>query len=288
MAFGHTVSFAPSMTESDFFASLLEIVNDLVLAISLDGQDLLYVNNTAPAIYGRPLSELVDNDLVWFNSIHPDDQPGVRQVIRQVGNSSVERMEREFRIQRPNGESQWMQGTFCLIRGQDLAPRRIGCIAKDVTKRISTEQKLEEAKAIYHSLVESLPINVFRKDREGRIVYGNARYCRSLGKSLDELLGKTDRDLFSQKLAEKYCQDDRWVLQTGLPFHDIEEHVAADGNLIFVEVLKAPVTDASGRRVGIQGMFWDVSSASAPRRHCGRRRNLPNRPAVPRAIFWPT
>jgi signal transduction histidine kinase/PleD family two-component response regulator/HPt (histidine-containing phosphotransfer) domain-containing protein len=49
-------------------------------------------------------------------------------------------------------------------------------------------------------------------------------------------------------------------LQTGLPFHDIEKHPDQNGEMMFVEVLKAPVTDASGRRIGIQGMFWDVTA----------------------------
>ena len=259
MAFGQLVTARPSMIESDFFAGLLEIVNDLVLAVSLDGQHLLYVNSIAPSIYARSLGELTSDDHTWLSAIHHDDQDPVREILQRLGSGEADRIERDFRIVRPDGELRAMQGTFCLIRAQDQTPCRIGCIAKDVTRRLATEQRLEEAKAIYHSLVESLPINVFRKDREGRIVYGNARYCRSLGKSLEELLGKTDHDLFSPPLAEKYRQDDRWVLQTGLPFHDIEEHVNHDGNLIYVEVLKAPVTDSSGRRVGIQGMFWDVS-----------------------------
>jgi PAS domain S-box-containing protein len=142
----------------------------------------------------------------------------------------------------------------------DGKPSGIGCIAKDVTRRVTTEIALEEATAIYHSLVESLPINVFRKDREGRIIFGNQRYCDTLGKPLKELVGRTDYDMFSKDLADKYCNDDRWVLQTGLPFHDIEQHPGSDGNKIYVEVLKAPITDADGRRVGIQGMFWDVTA----------------------------
>ncbi len=259
MAFGQRITAQPSMIESDFFAGLLEIVNDLVLAVSLDGQHLLYVNSIAPNIYGRSLGELTGDDHTWIGAIHHDDQDPLREILQRLGSGDTDRIDRDFRIIRPDGESRVMQGTFCLIRDQSGVPCRIGCIAKDVTRRLATEQKLEEAKAIYHSLVESLPINVFRKDREGRIVYGNARYCRSLGKSLEELVGKTDLDLFSPQLAEKYRQDDRWVLQTGLPFHDIEEHINHDGNLIYVEVLKAPVTDSSGRRVGIQGMFWDVS-----------------------------
>ncbi len=259
MAVFQSSGMAETMRESDFFAGLLEIVNDLVLSVSLDGHHLLYINNAAPQIYGLSLSELSHDDQAWFSAIHVDDQPTVLEILNQLMRAEADRIENAFRIVRPNGEIRWMQAAFCLIREQDQTPARIGCVAKDVTKRLTAEQRLDESKAIYHSLVESLPINVFRKDREGRIVFGNARYCRTLGRSLEDLLGKTDEDLFAPALADKYRQDDRWVLQTGLPFHDIEEHPGPDETSIFVEVLKAPVTDASGRRVGIQGMYWDVS-----------------------------
>lgn len=250
---------AEIMRESDFFAGLLEIVNDLVLSVSLDSQHLLYINGAATEIYGRPLSELNHDDRTWFTAIHPDDQSAIAEALEQLRLAKAERIERPFRIVQPRGDIRSLLGAFCLIREQDQTPARIGCVASDVTKRIAAEQRLEESKAIYHSLVESLPINVFRKDREGRIVFGNGRYCRSLGKSLAELIGKVDEDLFAPALAEKYRQDDRWVLQTGLPFHDIEEHPGPGDSTIFVEVLKAPVTDAHGRRIGIQGMYWDVS-----------------------------
>ncbi len=252
-------SAAEIMRESDFFAGLLEIVNDLVLSVSLDSQHLLYINGAATEIYGRALSELSTEDRTWFTSIHVDDQPALSDALDQLQRATEDRIERPFRIVQPSGEIRWLHAVFYLIREQDKTPARIGCVATDITNRIAAEQRLEESKAIYHSLVESLPINAFRKDREGRIVFGNGRYCRSLGRSLEELIGKVDEDLFAPALAEKYRQDDRWVLQTGLPFHDIEEHPGPGDTTIFVEVLKAPVTDAHGRRIGIQGMYWDVS-----------------------------
>ena len=241
----------------DFLSGLLELVNDLVWSISLPEKRLLYINQAAAPIYGREYSEFTEVPDLWFTAIHPEDQLRLDENFENI--SDLNCFAQQFRIVKRDGSLSWLQGDFQLIAAGD-GLHRVGCIAKDVTKRVTTEMALEEAKAIYHSLVESLPINVFRKDREGRIVFGNQRYCDSLGQSLEELINKTDNDLFSAELAEKYKNDDRWVLQTGLPFHDIEEHPAPDGKKIFVEVLKAPVTDSAGRRVGIQGMFWDVST----------------------------
>ena len=237
-------------------SSLLDLVNDLVWSIRQQDHGLLYVNAAAEQIFGRPILQLREIPSLWFDCIHKDDQDKVLQSLELLKRQQT--VHQNFRIEQPNGEVRWLQGTFHATRqqGQEF---QIGCVAKDVTRRVTTEKELEKATAIYHSLVESLPINVFRKNRDGKIEFGNQRYCKSLNRPLEELIGKTDFDLFDMDLAKKYSKDDRWVLQTGLPFHDIEQHPGPDGKAMYVEVLKAPVIDANGRRAGIQGMFWDVT-----------------------------
>lgn len=236
---------------------LLELVHDLVVSLSPDAKHILYANSTAETIYGRTLKEILENDNLWIELIHEEDRGELLEKIQKI--SYEKRFKNEFRIVQPSGEIRYLQGDFRCINDDHGKLIAIGCIAKDVTNRILTEHELDKAQAIYHSLVESLPINVFRKDREGRIVFVNNRYCESFGQDRESLMGKSDFDLFEPELAEKYLRDDRWVLQTGLPFHDIEAHQTEDGETIFVEVLKAPVTSSQGRRIGIQGMFWDVT-----------------------------
>jgi PAS domain S-box-containing protein len=236
---------------------LLEMVNDLVFSLAPDGSRLLFINRTAERIYGRPIGELIQSSDLWIECVHEQDRAELLDSIAQIGQTLE--FERTFRVVQPEGQVRTLQGRFCPVQSENGSLAAIGCIAKDVTYRIQAEQELEESKAIYHSLVESLPINVFRKDREGRIVFVNNKYCDTIGRTREELIGKTDYDLYEPRLAEKYLNDDRWVLQTGLPFHDVEFHQKSHDQYIYVEVLKAPVTSANGRRIGIQGMFWDVT-----------------------------
>jgi two-component system, sensor histidine kinase and response regulator len=129
-----------------------------------------------------------------------------------------------------------------------------------MAERKSAEARLREAEVQYAGLIESLPLNVFRKDLAGRVVMANKRYCETLNRPLAELLGKTDYDLFPRKLADKYSKDDAQVVKTGEMFEDIEQHRKPNGELIYVQVFKAPVRDAEGRAVGVQILFWDVSA----------------------------
>jgi PAS domain S-box-containing protein len=130
----------------------------------------------------------------------------------------------------------------------------------ELSERKRAEQSVRDSEALYHSLVDTLPINILRKDLRGRITYGNRGYCERMGKPLTALLGKTDYDLFPKALAEKYLRDDERVVRSGEMFEDIEEHRASDGQRLYVHVLKAPVRDAQAKIVGIQIIFWDVTA----------------------------
>ena len=126
-------------------------------------------------------------------------------------------------------------------------------------QRRQMEQTLREAEAVYHSLVETLPQNIFRKDLQGRVTFGNSNYCKVLGMSLEQLLGKTDFDLFPRHLAERYVNDDHAVIESGKIFDTVEEHVTPAGKRLYVQVMKTPVYGPEGRVVGVQGIFWDVT-----------------------------
>src|SRR6185436_4493083 len=130
-----------------------------------------------------------------------------------------------------------------------------------VVETQQTQEALREQAAAHKSLVECLPLNVFRKDLRGRFVDANKLFCETLGKPLEAILGKTDFDFFPAQQASKYRRDDEHVLSTGESLEDVEEYIHPDdGRRLYVQVLKAPVLDAGGKTVGVQGMFWDVTA----------------------------
>lgn len=126
-------------------------------------------------------------------------------------------------------------------------------------ERQRAEEALEKSEAFYHSLVESLPQNIFRKDLDGRFTFGNGKFCREIGTSLDQLVGKTDADFFPPDLAAKYRADDLGVIETGKSFEVVEQHVTHNRETLYVQVIKTPVYDAAGRVIGTQGIFWDIT-----------------------------
>ncbi|MCL4204021.1 MAG: PAS domain S-box protein [Pirellulaceae bacterium] len=130
----------------------------------------------------------------------------------------------------------------------------------EIAQRERTEQALQDARAQYVSLIESLSLHVIRKDIKGRFVYASPSFCQLVGKPLDQIRGRTDRELFPSELAEKYIQDDRSVMESKTSFEDVESHPGPAGNKMYVQVMKTPIFDSQGEVIGVQGLFWDVTA----------------------------
>lgn len=85
-----------------------------------------------------------------------------------------------------------------------------------------------------------------RKNLSGRITFANHAFCRLLGMTREEVVGKSDYDFFPKDLAEKYRHDDMLVERTGQTFSDIEANYSA-GETRFFEVRKTPCDLATDR-----------------------------------------
>jgi two-component system, sensor histidine kinase and response regulator len=167
-------------------------------------------------------------------------------------------LEVEEPVQHDDGMHTYISNKFALL-DHDGKPYAVGGISTDITGQKNAERALRDAEARYYSLVESLPLRTWVKDTEGRFTFANHGTCESYGKTLAELIGKSDYDYAPFELADKYQKDDRMVYETGKVFEDVEEFLYSDGSKRYVQVLKAPVFNSQGQIVGTQGMSWDVT-----------------------------
>ncbi|PAW77594.1 MAG: hypothetical protein B9S33_20100 [Pedosphaera sp. Tous-C6FEB] len=97
--------------------------------------------------------------------------------------------------------------------------RRRAIVEAEVVARTtalnSTTERLRESERLYHSLVRNLPHFVFRKDRAGRFTFVNENFATTLGRLPEEILGRTDADLFPPELAMKFRADDERIMASG-------------------------------------------------------------------------
>ncbi len=236
-------------------AQVIDQIHDAVISTDLQGYVTSW-NKGAERLYGYRADEMLGRHVSLLSREQDRATLGRDLFVPLLERGSLE-------IERPklkkSGEEIYVHLSLSVLRGSDGTPRGLIGYSIDITERQRAEASLRNSEALYHSLVENLPQNVFRKDRAGRFTFANQRFAALLGLPAAEILGKTDFDFFPAELAEKYRQDDQRVLDTGTALQTVEEHEPPGGPHLFVEVVKTPVHDAQRQIIGTQGIFWDIT-----------------------------
>jgi len=142
--------------------------------------------------------------------------------------------------------------------------RLYGALQRELMNRRQAEEKLSFESGLLRSLLGHLPISVYFKDTEGRLLRVSDHYIRQRGApsvaSVDQIVGKTDLDLYPEELARKTIQDDRRVMETREPVEDKEERsITPEGDAIYLQTTKAPMIDDAGNVTGIVGFTRDIT-----------------------------
>jgi PAS domain S-box-containing protein len=201
--------------------------------------------------------------------VHPREQAEALHVndlrVLEVGTP----LELEEVVSQDDGLHTYLSIKF-LLASTAGKPNAVCGISTDITGRKRAELALRDSEALYHSLVESLPFHLLRKDTEGRFTFANRSFCAAIKKPLGEIVGKTDFHFYPAEMAQKYHVDDRRVVETGEIFEDIEEHQDPEGEKTYVQVLKAPLLDSRGQIIGVQGIYWDITARKRAEAELGR------------------
>lgn len=186
-------------------------------------------------------------------------QPGRREEFRRIMELHDTITAFESQIFRKDGSIIWISENCRSIRDPRGNLMYYEGTVEDITARRQAEESVKESEALYHSLVETMPQNVFRKDLQGRFTFANQQYCQHYGAPLADILGKTDYDFFPPELARQYQTDDKRVMTTGQTLAIVEEHQPLGRAKSFVQVVKTPLHGKDGTVIGLQGIFWDIT-----------------------------
>lgn len=132
----------------------------------------------------------------------------------------------------------------------------------NITERREAEETLKKNQNMLQEIFNAIPQHVFWKDRESRYLGCNRLFAEATGmKRPEDIVGKTDYDLpWPSDEAEAYRAYDRFVMENNQPKrHIIEPLLQADGNRIWIDTTKVPLTDGEGSVYGMLGVYEDIT-----------------------------
>ncbi len=129
----------------------------------------------------------------------------------------------------------------------------------DITQEEINRRELEASELKYRMLLNTIPQNVFHKDKEGRYITINSALSEMIGLKLEDVQGKTDFEIYRAESAERHRRTDLEAMEKGAPMEfDLPlRHGDPDGKVI--HMVKAPVIDKNGNVDGVLGIFWDIT-----------------------------
>gem|GEM_PF-632861 len=132
-------------------------------------------------------------------------------------------------------------------------------LKKEISERMEAEKVLQEQRNQLKTIFAVSPDFLVLMDRNFVYQAVNPAFCQFMGKKEDELIGKTDFEVFPRDKAEIYRQSDIEVMESG-KLHILERHVtSADGKKKWLQVAKAPILDPTGKFIGILVSVRDIT-----------------------------
>ncbi len=131
-------------------------------------------------------------------------------------------------------------------------------LLRNILDREMADQALRESEVRLRAILHHSPASIFLKDLQGRYLACNPPFAQLCARSQDQIIGKTDRELFPEVLAAQFQGNDQKVLAEATAM-EFEETTEREGELRICIVSKFPLRDAQGIIYAVGGIATDIT-----------------------------
>lgn len=120
-------------------------------------------------------------------------------------------------------------------------------------------EEFDEKQAVLKSLINSIPDLIFFKDTDGVYLGCNKAFEGFIGKTENEIVGRTDSELFDPDTAAFFRTMDIEMMTLGTTRKNEETVCYPNGDKVILETLKTPFYNHDGKVIGLIGISRDIS-----------------------------
>lgn len=256
-AYPHKQTKTAHTSELDF-RQLAEDMPALICTF-LPDSTLTYVNHAYCKLFSRRPDELVGQRFLDFL---PDEvmRENVRsQYMSLTPENPIHTYEHEVILADGTGKTYWQRWTDRAFFNDDGEISHFQSIGQDITESRRMDDELREREIFLAKLLDSIPIPVFYKDRDGRYLGFNKAFEIFFGATKEKLIGKTVFDINPPDLAAIYHARDTELFESGGAQQYTSQVKNVLGPIREVIFNKAVFTNRHGEISGQIGAIVDIT-----------------------------
>ncbi len=231
---------------------LYALSRDLFCTVDFEGC-FKSVNPAWERALGYSPAELLSTRFIEL--VHPEDRPRTVRELERLRGLGELTLNFENRYLHRDGAYIWLLWSAYVSAEDEL----IYGVAKDVSDRKRSEERLRESERKYRDLVETSSDLIWSVDTRGRFTFVNRAARRIYGYEPEEMLGRPVADFESD---EQRLRDDLVFkrLLAGAPLFNYEtRHVRKDGSRVDLSINAIVLKDDDGTVLGATGTATDVT-----------------------------
>jgi PAS domain S-box-containing protein len=118
----------------------------------------------------------------------------------------------------------------------------------------------DQERFLFNTLLDNIPEGISIKDVDGRYIRASESIAQLFQMNANDIIGKTDFDLFDRDTAEKNFRDEQSVMNLGKPeIGLIQSSISQSGREIWTHVTRMPIRTPSGDPYGLLLIQRDIT-----------------------------
>ncbi len=241
------------------FRALVQHASDIIMVLAPDGK-IRYVSPAFETILGYPAAEAIG--MSGADLAYPDDLDPLRGAL--VASTQRRRSgTAEIRLCTRGGEWRWFD---VIVTDLSRDPSVGGWIAnlRDSTERKAQEEALNEAQEAFRHAFDDAPIGIGLVAMDGRILRANRAISVLFGRTQDDLVGRSVRDLTHPDDLTASDDHRERLNRNEIESYRLEKrYVRPDGSAVWAALSVSLVRDTSGQPLYQIGQLEDITDRKA-------------------------
>jgi len=207
---------------------------------------------------GYTAEQFHSGEITFREIVHPDDMERIGEEIRGYAEADVEEYTQFYRCLTKSGDIRWVEDQTSVVRDAAGVKIHNQGILVDITERKLAEDELRKSEEKFRRIVETAAEGFILMDEDLVIVNVNDAYCKMLGYTREELIGKTPLDLATGEFRQYMLSNRDTILAN--EYREFEgSSVAKDGRHVPILIHGNTLRDDQGNVIGNMAFITDMT-----------------------------